>query len=362
MRVPMEQRPGHRRTLVIATCVVVVTALAGCSSGSTTSDGPASPTAVTAPIAGRPQPTSQMPSKKIKIAIIGYSNNPFFVNVKAGADEANKVLASHNASVDWIDAGANIDVPTVNTAVQAAGTQGYAGIGFFIAGDGNCPIIKTLSAQNIAMGVYNSAIPCVATSGGVIDYSQASYEAGMNSAKELLKALNGKPGKAGIITNLFSSPSNERRRQGFIDGLKGSNVTIVGKGVEAHDSASETSTAAQSYIQSTPDLVGIYCTAGGPFGAAQAVKTAGKSKDIKVIGYDITAENIAALKDGSLYGVTGQDAFGQAYNVAITLFNVAVTGQKPTQVNVPADSPFVTLANFAEHDPSTQPLGTPGTS
>lgn len=353
----------HRRIAAgTALCGLAASLLMGCSP----SGGSASPTAANAastvkPVAGRPQPTTQKHNGTVKIAIIGYSNNPFFVNVKNGADTANKVLKAFGGSVDWINAGTNIDVPTVNTAVQAASTQGYNGIGFFIAGDGNCPIIKALSPK-IAMGVYNSEIPCVAPSGGVIDYSQASYSAGKNSAKELLKALNGKGGKVGIITNLFSSPSNEKRRQGFIDGLEGSSVTIVNKGVEAHDSASETATAAQNYLQSTPDLVAIYCTAGGPFGAAQAVKAAGKEKDVKVIGYDITAENIAALKDGSLYGVTGQDAFGQGYNVAIALFNAAVTGKKPTEVNVAAVSPFVTLANFAQHDPSKQPLGAPGTS
>jgi ribose transport system substrate-binding protein len=354
------RRPApHRRALGLVSCGVVAIVLAGCSATGTT---PTATASVVTPIAGRPIPTSQAPSGHIKIAIIGYSNNPFFVNVKAGSDAANAVLASHNASVDWIDAGTNIDVPTVNTAVQSAGAQGYSGIGFFIAGEGNCPLIKSLSAQKIQMGVYNSSLPCVAESGGVIDYAQASRDAGLNSAKELLKALNGKAGKVGIITNLFSSPSNEQRRLGFIEGLKGSNVTTVSDGVQAHDSASETSTAAESYMQSTPDLVGIYCTAGGPFGAAQAVKTAGKSKDVKVIGYDITAQNIAALKDGSLYGVTGQDAFGQAYNVAITLFNAAVTGEKPATVNVAADAPFVTLANLPDHDPSTQPLGAAGTS
>ena len=362
MQLPLQIPKSRRRLSAVVGVVAMAIALAGCATSTAPSSAPASDTAsVTAPIAGRPLPAAVSP-EHIKIAIIGYSNNPFFVNVKAGSDAANAVLESYNASVEWVDAGANIDVPTVNTAVQSAGSQGYAGIGFFIAGEGNCPIIETLTAKNIQIGVYNSSIPCAETSGAVISYSQASFEAGKNSAAELLKGLDGKAGEVGIITNLFSSPSNEQRRLGFIEGLKGSNVTTVGDGLEAHDSASETATAAESYMQSTPDLVAIYCTAGGPFGAAQAVKSAGKSAEIKVIGYDITAENIAALEDGSLYGVTGQDAFGQAYNVAITLFNAAVTGEKPALVNVAADAPFVTLENLAKHDPRALPLGTAGTS
>ena len=131
----------------------------------------------------------------------------------------------------------------------------------------------------------------------------------------------------------------------------------MSEGVEARDSAGTTFNAAKDFISSTPDLVGIYCTAGGPFGAAQAVKAAGKQDTVKVIGYDFTAENIAAIRDGSMYGVTGQDAFGQGYNVAITLYNYIVSGQKPDKVLQPALSLFMTKANVDKLDPSKLPVG-----
>ncbi len=113
----------------------------------------------------------------------------------------------------------------------------------------------------------------------------------------------------------------------------------MGEGVEAKDSASNTFTAAQNFLQSNTDLVGIYATAGGPFGAAQAVAAAGKQDTVKVIGFDITKENIDAIKNGSMYGVIGQDAFGQGYNVAIELFNAAVTGKNPDSVTQEANAP-----------------------
>ena len=348
------------RVLALGCAVLAVGGLTACgndSSSSASGDSDSAGSASVKPIDGRPQPAENKTGKKVKIAMIGFANNPYWVSVKKGVDTANKVLSADNAEVKWIVAGANIDVPTVNQAITAADTQGYNGVGFFIAGDGNCPTIKALAAKGVAAGAYNTLFPCVESSGGVINYAQEQIEAGKNAAKELIKAVGDKPGKVGIIVSQFTAPGSEQRRKGFLEGLKGSKITPVSKGVEAKDAAGATFNAAKDYLTSTPDLVGIYATAGGPFGAAQAVKAAGKQDKVKVIGFDFTPENIAAIRDGSMYGVTGQDEFGQGYNVAVSLYNDVVAKQKPDQVLQPAISPFMTKENVDQLDPSKQPLG-----
>ena len=353
---PNIHRAGKAAAALMAVGLLVAACGSGSSSSSSTTEKP------TDPIAGRPLPAQKKPTDQVKIAIIGFSNNPYWVSVKSGADYANRVLSSHNGKVTWIVAGANIDVATVSSGIQGAAAQGYQGIGFFIAGEGNCQDIKTLSAKGIKLGAYNTLFDCVASSGGVINYAQEQFKAGQLAATEMVKAVGDKPGKVGIITSQFTAPGAEQRRKGFIDGLKGSKLTTLGEGVEAKDSAGNTFTAAQNYMQSSSDLVGIYATAGGPFGAAQAVAAAKKEGSVKVIGYDITPENIKAIKDGSMYGVIGQDAFGQGYNLAIDLFNSVVTGEKANPVSQEAQAPFVTKDNLAAHDPSSAPLGTLGAS
>jgi ribose transport system substrate-binding protein len=309
------------------------------------------------PLVDRPQPVANDGHVKAKIAMIGFANNPYWVSVQKGVETANQVLSSNGGEVKWIVAGANIDVPTVDQAIRAAVTQGYNGIGFFIAGQGNCALVKQLTEKKIAMGAYNTLFQCVADDGGVINYAQDQVAAGKNAAAELIKAVGDKEGKVGIIVSQFTAPGSEQRRKGFIEGLKGSKITPAGEGVEAKDSAGATFNAAKDFITSTPDLVAIYATAGGPFGAAQAVKAAGKQDSIKVIGYDFTPENIAAIRDGSMYGATGQDEFGQGYNVSIDLFNAIVGGKKPETVLQPAISLFMTKANVDKLDPAKLPLG-----
>lgn len=347
----------RRATRGAAALLTLGLMLSACGSNDDSSDGAAATL-----IDGRPTPTDQKPDGDVKVAIVGFANNPYWVSVKAGADYANKVLEARGGSVKYIVAGDNIDVQTVSSAIKGADAQGYQGIGFFIAGEGNCADIKNLSAKGVKLGAYNTLFDCVESSGGTINYAQEQFKAGQTAAAEMIKATGDKAGKVGIIVSQFTAPGSEQRREGFVDGLEGSNLTVVGQGVEAKDSAANTFTAAQNYLQSTDDLVGIYATAGGPFGAAEAVAAAKKQDSIKVIGYDITEENIAAIKDGSMYGVIGQDAFGQGYNVAIALYNAVVTGEDADPVMQEADAPFVTKDNLDEHDPSLVPLGTPGAS
>lgn len=345
------------RVVAVGCAVAAVGGLAACGSDGSSDGGKSGSDSAVKPIPGRVQPVKNTAGKKVKIAMVGFANNPYWVSVKKGVDTANKVLSADNAEVKWVVAGANIDVPTVNQAINAAATQGYNGVGFFIAGDGNCPTIKALKAKSITGGAYNTLFPCVESSGGVIDYAQEQTVAGRNAAKELIKATGGKPGKVGIIVSQFTAPGSEQRRKGFLEGLKGSKITPVNKGVEAKDAAGTTFNAAKDYLTSTKDLVGLYATAGGPFGAAQAVKAAKKQDSVKVIGYDFTPENIKAIRDGSMYGVTGQDEFGQGYNVAVQLYNSAVNGKKPSKILQPAISPFMTKENVDQLDPSKQSLG-----
>ena len=309
------------------------------------------------PIADRPQPVANEGNVPAKIAIIGFANNPYWVSVQKGVETANEVLSTRGGEVKWIVAGANIDVPTVDQAIRAAATQGYNGIAFFIAGEGNCTLVKQMVEKGIAMGAYNTLFPCVEEAGGIINYAQDQVAAGKNAAAELLKAVGDQEGKVGVIVSQFTAPGSEQRRKGFVEGLEGSKLTLVSEGVEAKDSAGSTFNAAKDFITSTPDLVALYATAGGPFGAAQAVKAAGKQDSVKVIGFDFSQENIAAIRDGGMYGATGQDEFGQGYNVAITLFNNIVAQQKPDQVLQPAISLFMTKENVDQLDPAKLPVG-----
>jgi ribose transport system substrate-binding protein len=77
-------------------------------------------------------------------------------------------------------------------------------------------------------------------------------------------------------------------------------------------------------MTANPDLAGIYVTAGGPFGAGQAVADAGKAGQVQVVSFDFVDETMALVKDGVIYGTIGQDPFAQGHDPAIRLYNFLV--------------------------------------
>ena len=59
-----------------------------------------------------------------------------------------------------------------------------------------------------------------------------------------------------------------------------------------------------------------------------------------------------------MHGATGQDEFGQGYNVAVDLYNAIVAGKKVDPVLQPAVSLFMTKDNVDElFRPAKLPLG-----
>jgi len=59
-------------------------------------------------------------------------------------------------------------------------------------------------------------------------------------------------------------------------------------------------------MSSFPDLSGIYITASGQFGAANAVKDYGKKGFIKVVCHDFFARNHGTCQEGVIQGLIDQ--------------------------------------------------------
>lgn len=106
--------------------------------------------------------------------------------------------------------------------------------------------------------------------------------------------------------------------------------------------------AATNIIQKNPDIVGFYCNNDGmALGVVEAVKAAGKLKQIAVIGTDGISDAYKSIKDGELTGTV--DSFpvltGEvALEVALRL----QSGQKLPRV-VATPQALVTKANMARY-------------
>ena len=127
-------------------------------------------------------------------------------------------------------------------------------------------------------------------------------------------------------------------------------MEVVGV-VEAHDSADESYAHAQNFMSSNPDLVGLYLTAGGPFGAGRAVEEAGKIDDVTVIGFDVTEQHVPYVENGSMTTIHQHEPW-QSHDNVVFLYNMIVTGTEPTCTTCYTPAEIVTKDNVDEWWPA----------
>ena len=278
----------------------------------------------------RPTWTKTVPKQPIKIAYLAYENNPFWDNQKVGFEDAKSEAAALNLplTLDFSVISQTLDPTSMEAAIEAATVQKYNAIYFFPINTFNHSGRTSCSSTGVQVG--HIAVD-VTGSPRVIQIGQDLKSAGEMAGYLMIKATGGK-GKVGIITGEFGVTAHELRTEGFKEAIaQCPDMDIVGD-VEANDSSDQTYAAAKDFMAAFPDLVGLYMTAGGPFGAGRAVEEAGKAGQIYVIGFDLTAEVIPYLKDGTMT-VIQQHEIWQNHDVAVFLYNYLVDG--PSAITCP---------------------------
>ncbi|WP_143517395.1 substrate-binding domain-containing protein [Pseudonocardia sp. MH-G8] len=282
-----------------------------------------------------------------RIALIAFANNPFWDTVIQGAEAANHELSAHGASVDYITAGSAMDVPTVENALNSAVSQGYDAIGVVSLADGACPAISRAAAA-VPVATFIAEGNCAQQAGAAFFRGQPAIDAGAKAATAMAQATLC-TGSIGIITGSFSVQQHEQRRQGFVDAYAQEcpGSPIVGT-VENGDDAGQALSQANDLMTANPDLRGIYVTAGGPFGAGQAVQQRGRTGKVAVVAYDFVPQNVDLIRSGVMQAAVGQDPYGSSYDTAIDLFNMLAGQPKPEKYFQPVDVAVMTTENVDE--------------
>lgn len=296
---------------------------------------------------GKVAPVAMTPDRPLKIAVLGLENNPFWIPVKEGTLKAAEELKPYNVTVDWIVPGDQHTSEVFGNAIEAAIAQEYDAIAT-IAGDaGVAPFIDKAVAAGIPVATFNSETK---TQNGRLFFVGADlYEQGKAAGQAMADAIGGK-GKVGIITGFFAVEAHELRRTGFVDLLKEKypDVTIVGE-VENTDKGDIAYTQAQDFMTANPDLAGIYVTAGGPFGAAAAVKDAGNAGKVAVVSFDFVDETMQFVQEGVINATIGQNPFAQGHDPAVRLFNYMMTGEAPPCARLVTEAASVNKDNISEY-------------
>jgi ribose transport system substrate-binding protein len=262
-----------RRAALSALSVTALAVTAACGSGSSASGG-----------------------GDISIGLaVSTLNNPYFVELKQGAEEAAKELGVKLVVVD-----AQNDATNQVNQVQTFTTQGVKSI-----------IINPVDSKQAApaaKAAENASIPLVSVDRSVEGGKVASEVTSNNVQGGNLAAVELGRATSGEVVHLQGIPGASAARdrgQGFEQGLNSGSIKVAASQAADFDRAKGLDVM-NNLLQSNPGLKGVF--ADNDEMALGAIKALGAraGKDVQVVGFDGTPDGLKAIEDGTMAATIAQ--------------------------------------------------------
>jgi ABC-type sugar transport system substrate-binding protein len=301
---------------LVSLLVCLVLALAACgtsvpSAGSAATAAPSQPTAAPAPTQAAAAPaatTAAAPAsgpkepKDIKILVDMKGpggGNPFWAAVEKGATAAGQALG---VQLTVLAPPQESDVPAQIAQIEDAVAKGVDGIA--IAPTDPAALAPVLQ-KAIDAGVKVVFIDTKGQNEGVT-FIGTNNEAGAKLAGDYMcKTL--KPGdKVAILQGIITQSTGKARADGAKAGLSGCGLNIVAETPAEWDKA-KGQAAMEDILTKNPDLKGVFGSNDNmALGAVEAIKNAGLSGKIVVVGFDANPDAAAAILAGEMNASVAQ--------------------------------------------------------
>ncbi|WP_062209488.1 substrate-binding domain-containing protein [Aureimonas sp. AU12] len=264
----------------------------------------------------------------------------FFNQINDGAKAAAKAAGAELVIFD-----ANNVPAAQNSAIETYITQKVDGI-ILVAIDVNGvkPAITEAKAAGIPVVAIDAQIPGGDNVSFIgVDNAKAGADIGKFYA-DYVKAEMGGEATVGVVGALNSFIQNQRldgfkqaatasgEKIAFLDTVDGQNVQDVALG------------AAENLMTANPTMKTLYAT-GEPalIGAVSAVESQGRQADVKVFGWDLTAQAVKGIDEGWVAAVVQQDPAGEGKAAVEALVKLKKGESVEPIINVPVT--IVTKAN-----------------
>jgi ribose transport system substrate-binding protein len=272
-----------------------------------------------------------------KIAVLTWTEDTFWEPTEKGAQDA-----ANTFGVDLQFVRSKPDVDSQNRHIKELLASGIQGLGLAPNNPAQQEAAINEAAEKIPVITFDSDAPNTKRRGYV---GTDDYVAGQVAAGEVRSALpdgarviiavgstemsNGSDRRRGLIDNLLDRPFNRDSKADPVDGpLKGNSYTILATITDAA-SVENAEKAVADAIAKYPDancVVGLF-SINGP-AAARAIEKAGKKDRIKVIGFDESPDEQAAVQSGAVYSSVLQNQYRCGYETVRVLAEL-VRGVKP---------------------------------
>lgn len=285
----------HSKTLKIASLAILSFGLFGCPK-ETPKEG------------GEGKTASGGGNASIRIAVIPKgTSHSFWKGMEAGAKAAGK---EQKVEIIWQGPDKENDITSQVNLVQDQANKSVQGV-VLAATDATALVapIKGLKAKGIPVvtvdsGVKEDVADCYIATDNVLG--------GKLAAQELAKAIGDK-GKVVMLAFLKGAVSNDEREKGFTDELKkhpGIQLVSTQYGNSAADALDKTT----NMFTANPEIVGIFAASEpNGVGAANYIRQNKLMEKVKLVAYDTSPEEVAALKEGTIGALIVQNPWEMGY-------------------------------------------------
>ena len=235
-------------------------------------------------------------SKKIGL-IVSTLSNPFFVDLKEGAEVKAKELGYDLIVLDSQDDSAK-EVSNMEDLTTK-------GVSLILLN----PVDSDAATASVTIA-NGSSIPVVtldrnSNGGEVVAHIASDNSAGGKMAGEfIVEKLNGE-GNIVELEGIAGSSAARDRGKGFSEGVKGSNLNVVSKQTADFDRTKGLSVM-ENILQGNKDIKAVFAQNDEmALGAYKALEDAGLN-DVLVVGFDATSDAVASVKDGKMSATIAQ--------------------------------------------------------
>lgn len=236
------------------------------------------------------------------------ANNPFFIEMQKGAEEAAKRL---NVELVVQAAEREVDVEKQMQIVENLIQTRVAALCVTPSGSREIvPAIDKANKANIPVVIVDTRVDAkaLADSGGRVAtfIGSDNYEGGKVAGEFLARHLNGK-GKVAVLEGIPGHETGDSRLRGFRDALKATPGIEIVASQTANWERDQGFNVFQNILQSHPDVSAVFaCSDLMALGAVEAIAAAKKTGQIAVVGFDALSEARDAIRQGSMVATVAQ--------------------------------------------------------
>jgi ribose transport system substrate-binding protein len=278
-----------------------------------------------------PSDSSQAPAKKATIGlVISTLNNPFFVDLKDGAQAKADELGATLVVLDSQD-----DSATEMSNVEDLITQK---VDIIMINPTDSDAVGNAVASANKAGIPVITLDRSANSGEVVAHIASDNVAGGKMAGAYIVEQLGGKGKVVELEGVPGTSAARDRGEGFNAAIKDSSLEVVAKQTANFDRAQGLSVM-ENILQAQPEIDAVFAHNDEmALGALEAIKASGRN--IMVVGFDATDDAVKSVQAGEMAATVQQlpkEIGGKGVDIAMKVF-----AAEKVEANIPVDLMLVT--------------------